>query len=109
MLKSNYDFLTNRGGMFEYRMSNYLFGFLQNIIANVISINNVYRSAYFAVAQDWDELMWYNFGRFWRILFIFDPIESVDPGVWYTEFSGDMCWDGDCTSGTADETTSSSR
>lgn len=28
MLKNNYDFIRNRGGMFEYRMSNYLYGFL---------------------------------------------------------------------------------
>lgn len=52
--------------------------------------------------------MWYNFGRFWRILFIFDPIETVDPGVWYNEFSGDLCWDGDCTSSTLDNADPSS-
>ena len=49
-LKENFEFLRNRGGMFEYQLANFMYGFLQNMIANVISINNVYRSTYFAVA-----------------------------------------------------------
>lgn len=37
-----------------------------------------------------------------RILLVFEPVEDVDPGVRYT---GDMCWDGDCTS-SLDDTSS---
>lgn len=50
MGKSSYGFLTNQAAMFEYSFANYLYGFLQNVIAKVISINNVYKSTTFAVA-----------------------------------------------------------
>ena len=84
--------------MFNHSFLSWSYGFLQNVIAKVISINNVYKSLTYALAQDWEELTYFNVGRLIRLLLFFDPVDMEEPGsYWYTNVT---CTQVTCTAAT---------
>lgn len=53
-------------------------GFFNNLLANVISFNNIYTSIDDNHKAGNDTGVIYDTGRLLRIMFIFDPVEPVD-------------------------------
>ena len=53
-------------------------GYFNNLLANVISFNNIYTSIQENQDAGNDAEVIYNVGRLLRIMLIFDPIEQVD-------------------------------
>jgi hypothetical protein len=49
MSKSAYQYINMRKALFEYSWMNYSYGFLQNVLAKILSINNIYRNLNTAV------------------------------------------------------------
>jgi hypothetical protein len=63
---------------------NWTYSFLQNILAKILSINNIYKSLQVAYAKNIRPYIWFDFGRLIRVLLIFPPIEMEDPEQdWY--------------------------
>lgn len=56
---------------------------LQNILANIISITNIYQSIDINVANANDTGVHYDMARLTRIMTIFDPIEPVEDEYQY--------------------------
>ena len=60
------------------------YSFLQNVLAKIFSLNNIYRSLSVAVSNDIEIVIWFDTARVLRTLFVFDPIEVEDPDDdWY--------------------------
>ena len=84
MAKNAHVYITRRITLFQGSLLNWSYGFLQNILGKIMSINNVYKSLTIALAKDWEERLYLDVGRILRILLIFDPIELEDPEMeWY--------------------------
>ena len=84
MAKHIYTFIEPRKTAFQYSWLQFTYGFIQNILAQIFSINNVYLSMNKAVEYDDDPVIWFNFGRLFRILMVFEPIEMENPDDdWY--------------------------
>lgn len=70
--------------MFGYSWLNFSYGFLQNVLAKILSINNIYRNLNKAVSEGDETIQYFDSGRLIRVLFIFDPIELENPeDDWY--------------------------
>lgn len=67
----------------------FLLSFLQNMLANVISVNNIYNSIENNLEINNDTGVHYDLARLARVLTIFDPIEPVEDDYYYdpTEYS----------------------
>ena len=70
--------------MFDYSWLNFTYGFLQNVLAKILSINNIYRNLNKAVTEGDEVIQYFDSGRLIRVLLIFDPIELENPeDDWY--------------------------
>lgn len=83
MNKNIFKFITFKMAIFGTWL-NFTYSLLQNILARILSINNIYRSLASAYATEDDMVIWFDFGRLVRILMIFPPIELEEPDEdWY--------------------------
>lgn len=78
MLVSFDEWLDSEKEAFGYSWGNYVAGFFNNLLANVISFNNIYTSLEENLEQNNKTGVWFDTGRLVRIILIFDPIEPVD-------------------------------
>ena len=84
MTKNAYKYVNIRREMFGYSWLNFSYGFLQNVLAKILSINNIYRNLNKAVSEGDETIQYFDSGRLIRVLFIFDPIELENPeDDWY--------------------------
>lgn len=58
-------------------MSAYMTSMLQNLLANVIRLQNIYNNIEVAVKQDDIYSVWYYYGKILNIILSFDPIEEL--------------------------------
>jgi hypothetical protein len=83
MTKNAYVYATFRINLFGDWLS-FSYSFLQNVLAKILSINNIYSSLKLGYElQQWDYI-YFDFGRLLRVLTVFDPIELENPEQdWY--------------------------
>ena len=83
MNKNIYRYVNWRMGLFG-NFLNFTYSFLQNVLARILSINNIYRSLIIAYARGDEVVKYFDYGRLTRIMLIFDPIEIEDADDdWY--------------------------
>jgi len=84
MTKNAYEKVVDTQKEFSYSWTMLTYGFLQNVLAQIISITNIYRSLEAAITKNDYDIQFYNIGRVIRILSDFDPIELEEPtDDWY--------------------------
>ena len=77
--------------MFGYSFLNFSYGGLQNVLARILSLNNIYNNLNYAIEQGDEVIQYFDTGRLIRVLSIFDPIELEEPEYdWYYNRSEDF-------------------
>lgn len=89
MLKNMHGYLAQRINLFQYSLLIWSYSFLQNVLAKILSVNNIYRSLMVAVNNDIEVIIYFDTARIIRTLFDFDPIEVENPDEdWYYNPNG---------------------
>ena len=89
MAKNAHAYISMRVALFQGSLLVWSYSFLQNILAKIFSLNNIYRSLSVAVRNEIELIMWFDAARIIRTLFVFDPIEMEDPDEdWYYNPNG---------------------
>lgn len=84
MAKNAHGYITVRANLFKFDFITWSFSFLQNVLAKILSVNNIYRSLMVAVNNDVEVIIYFDAARIIRTLFDFDPIEVENPDEdWY--------------------------
>ena len=73
-----YNYVMRRSLLF-YSWLNLSYSFLQNIVASILSINNIYQSIKYSTEKNLEPYIWFDSGRLMRILLIFKSVELEDP------------------------------
>ena len=83
MLKNLHNYVLLRVVLFKTFL-NFTYGFLQNVLSKILSINNLYWSLSKAISVGDVEWQFFDIGRLIRTLGDFDPVEMEEPeDDWY--------------------------
>ena len=89
MTKNIYQYINLRRALFGYSWISFLQGFLQNVLAKIISINYITKNLSYATEVGDTKVQYYDTGRLIRVMLSFDPIEVIQAeDDWY--FDNDM-------------------